>query len=112
VSDPRSDHPILFRLSDNLTSEPVAPVATSLLSSNDVYILDAANATKPAIYIWIGKNISRQERRLAIQRGQAYLHKQQAEGRRVKPSVSIVKVMEGEETDGFRRAIQRIQGGM
>jgi hypothetical protein len=103
VPDPRNDNPILFRLSGNLIFDPGT---TSFLSSDGVYILDVGSA----VYTWVGKNISQDERRLAIQRTQTYLYKQQAEGRSIKASVPIVKVTEGEETDGFRQAIQRIQG--
>jgi gelsolin len=106
---PRSDYPaLLFRLSDStghITFEPITPVAPSTLSTDDVFLLDAASTESPAIYVWIGKRASHLERRLSFQYAQIYLYKKRADGEIVQLMTTLVKILEGGESDAFRKAM-------
>lgn len=97
--------PSLYRLSDSSGSaafEPVKPAILSSLSSSDAFLLDhGQSSTHPAIYVWIGKNASLTESRLAMQYAQIYAHQQ---GEYIKASISLVKMNEGNESDTFIHA--------
>ena len=58
----------LFRLSDSsgeLIFEAVFPATEDSLSPDDAFILDdSANASAPAIYVWIGSRASLNERQI------------------------------------------------
>ncbi len=99
----------LFRLSDasgSITFEAVGSPSPSSLSSADAFLLDnASSPTTPAIYVWIGKESSLTERRLAVQYAQAYLY-QHRKGGREQLAVSIVKMKEGHETPAFQQALE------
>jgi gelsolin len=102
--------PTLFRLSDStgvVTFEAVFPAAFSSLSSSDAFLLDHAQSAHPTVYIWIGKDASLNERRLALQYAQKYLHDKQEKGEHghVQVASNIVKMNEGHETDSFLQAI-------
>ncbi|KAI0043945.1 fragmin60 [Auriscalpium vulgare] len=95
----------LFRISDETGSvqfEAVTPVSHALLSTNDAFLLDhSTDAAHPAIYVWVGKNASLKERRLAIQYAQAHLYGKRAKGEPANVAVSIIKMNEGRETEDF-----------
>ena len=102
------DRPLaLFRLSDStgkLEFEAITHVAQSSLSTADAFLLDdCASKTSPAVYVWIGKQASLAERRLAVQYAQAYLYREQQTSR-AHVAMSIVKMNEGRETDAFLHA--------
>jgi gelsolin len=99
----------LYRLSDSsgtVVFEPVGSPAFSSLSSSDAFLLDhSSDSTHPAIYVWIGDSASLAEQRLAVQYAQIYTYKNQAdEARHIKPSVSLVKMKEGHESEAFMHA--------
>ncbi|KAJ7143534.1 actin regulatory protein [Mycena crocata] len=99
----------LFRLSD--ASGQVSFAAISLedgqtlraaLHSSDAFLLDhSRDAAHPAIYVWLGKDASLTERRLAPQYAQKYLY-QAGEGR---VATSIVKMQEGCESEAFLQVL-------
>ncbi|PPR00420.1 hypothetical protein CVT24_004481 [Panaeolus cyanescens] len=97
----------LFRLSDasgEVKFEQLDAVRTSL-STMDAFLLDdSSSLTQPAIYVWIGKRASLNERRLAMQYAQRYLYKKQppsgvSKARSV--AIPIVRMQEGDEPDDF-----------
>lgn len=95
----------LLRLSDSsgtLSFEPISPPSRSSLSSSDAFLVDASShRTAPAIYVWIGKDASLNERRLSLQYAQRYLYEKQEKGEQVSPAISIVRVKEGVESEAF-----------
>ncbi|KAK7468991.1 hypothetical protein VKT23_003487 [Stygiomarasmius scandens] len=97
----------LYRLSDatgQVLFDLVEPAAYSTLSSKDAFLLDHSDDPKhPAVYVWIGKNASLNERRLAPQYAQRYLHDKKARGGSVRTSIPILKMQEGDEPDVFLR---------
>ncbi|KAI0354865.1 fragmin60 [Trametes cingulata] len=101
----------LFRLSDasgEVTFEAVSPPALSTLSSDDAFVLDdTANRTDgaQAVYVWVGRNASLAERRLALQYGQRYLYETKRGEGRGAYAAHIVKMHEGQETDAFLAAM-------
>ena len=99
----------LFRLSDasgDVLFERVEPPAFSTLSSDDAFVLDAsANRASQAIYVWVGRNASLTERRLALQYGQRYLYEHRRGEGRAAYATHIVKMQEGQETDAFLAAM-------
>ena len=105
---------VIFRLSDESGTPEfekiLPPYSKASLSSDDVFLVDAAsNSSHPAIYIWIGRNASLNEKRLALQYAQRYLyHKRSNEGSgfRVDVGIPIIKLLEGNETADFLRATQ------
>ncbi|KAJ3488416.1 hypothetical protein NLI96_g2840 [Meripilus lineatus] len=102
-------HPrTLFRLSDasgSIDFEAMDSPSWSSLSSSDAFLLDdSGNSTAPAIYIWIGKEASLSEKRLAVQYAQRYLY-QNRERSREHVSVNIVKIKEGHEIPAFLHAL-------
>jgi gelsolin len=100
-------HPVLYRISDAagyLTFEIVQPPTKASLVSEDAFLLDpSAGASHPAIFVWIGKNASLKEKRIALQYAQRYLHdkKVRTEVNNVRVTIPIVKMLEGEETPSF-----------
>ncbi|KAI0365699.1 fragmin60 [Pilatotrama ljubarskyi] len=101
----------LFRLSDasgKVTFERVLPPTLSALSSDDAFVLDAT-ANRPAgtqaVYVWVGRNASLTERRLALQYGQRYLYERRKGEGRSAYATHIVKMREGQETDAFLAAM-------
>ncbi|THV02997.1 fragmin60 [Dendrothele bispora CBS 962.96] len=95
----------LYRLSDatgQVSFEVVEPVGHSTLSSNDAFLLDHSGDPKhPAIYVWLGKNASLNERRLAPQYAQRYLHDKKTKGGSTRVSIPILKMQEGNESETF-----------
>lgn len=100
---------LLFRLSDasaalNLT--PVSPASIASLASPDAFLVDTvAGFSSPSIFVWIGREAALNEKRLAMQYGQQYLYEKREKGENVSPAVSIVKVNEGAESEGFLHAL-------
>lgn len=104
--------PILLRISDATGSavfEVVEPPARSSLHTSDAFLLDSStNAVRPAIYIWLGKEASLGEKRLAVQYAQQYLYKKQGQGQEDRPvqvAIPVVRMNEGNETEDFLEAI-------
>ncbi|KAI0670885.1 fragmin60 [Trametes maxima] len=99
----------LFRLSvaaNEVSFESVSPPTFSSLSSDDAFVLDAAvDRASPATYVWIGRNASVTERRLAMKYGQWYLYQYRQGFGRGAYATNIVKMQEGRETDAFLAAI-------
>ena len=101
----------LFRLSDasgQFAFDAIEPATRASLSPADAFLLDdTSSATSPAIYVWVGKDASLAERRLAVQYAQAYLYRgQQAQAQaRGHVAASIVKMNEGRETEAFLHAL-------
>lgn len=81
------------------------------LSSSDAFLLDdSANLAHPAIYVWLGKDASLNERRLAPQYAQTYIYNKKnsdAGGGCVQVAISLVKMNEGSESEEFLRAVER-----
>ncbi|KAI8994198.1 fragmin60 [Trametes punicea] len=107
--EPATSEAALYRLSDAsgvVTFERVSPPALSTLSSEDAFVLDdSANRASQAVYVWIGRNASLAERRLALQYGQHYLYKHKQGAGRDAYARHIVKMQEGQETDAFLGAM-------
>lgn len=89
----------LFKLSDSsgnlemtLVGEGKGKVLKSKLDSTDVFILDMSDV----VYVWIGKNASKQERSQGIIRGVQYLKEQ---GRPL--DTNVLRVTQGREPDAF-----------
>lgn len=105
VDTPSKVPPKLFRLSDStgtVSFTPVEPATSGALSSDDAFLLDdSTSSVSPAIYVWIGKNASLVEQRLAVQYGQNYLHKNV----HVRAELTLVKMTEGRESAAFLHAI-------
>jgi len=102
--------PKLFRLSDasgQVTFSPVDPPSRAALNSADAFLLDhATDPSHPAIYVWLGRDASLAEKRLAPQYAQRYLYERQAAGESHAHGVatSIVKMREGDESEAFLHA--------
>jgi len=103
--------PVLFRISDAtgvVTFNTVTPPTKASLSSQDAFLLDySAGVSHPAVFVWIGKDASLNESRLALQYAQSYLYdkKNKSALERVRVAVSVVKMNEGEETSEFLQVI-------
>ncbi|KAF9026137.1 fragmin60 [Hymenopellis radicata] len=79
-------------------------VPLNALSSADAFLLDASSDPSfPTIYVWLGKDASLTERRLAPQYAQRYLHEFASGG---DVAIPIVKMREGDETDLFTKLLQ------
>ncbi|KDR82859.1 hypothetical protein GALMADRAFT_238469 [Galerina marginata CBS 339.88] len=104
-------YPILYRISDatgTVTFAQVKPVSKASLSSDDAFLLDhSAGASHPAIYVWIGRNASLNERRLALQYAQRYLYdkKIKSGSGSVRVAIPVIKMQEGQESSDFLEAI-------
>ncbi|KAH8827655.1 fragmin60 [Flagelloscypha sp. PMI_526] len=107
----------LFRLSDasgQLSFSKVTPVSQSSLSSKDVFILD--DPRHRVVWVWVGSDASKDERRLGVVYAQRYLHKRRQEmleqlkegddedeaGGTI--AEAIVKLNQGRESAAFFRA--------
>lgn len=66
---------------------------------------DTSSPDAPAIYVWLGRDASLLEKRLAIQYAQKYLYAK-ADGGRKRFATSIVRMKEGRETAEFLRALR------
>lgn len=104
--------PTLFRLSDStgvVTFEAIYPVTYSSLSSSDAFLLDHSRSEHPTVYVWLGKEASLNERRLALQYAQRYLHDKQQKGEHghVHVGANIMKMNEGNESDAFLQALEK-----
>jgi gelsolin len=103
--------PKLFRLSDaadgGVKFEAVHPPLYSTLSSADAFLLDDTHSACPTMYVWLGKESSLNERRLAVQYAQKYLYSSQDQsGYGDSPVASnIVKMVEGRESEAFLRIV-------
>jgi gelsolin len=103
--------PILLRLSDStgaIAFDVVEPPTRSSLHSSDAFLLDhSSNAIRPAIYVWLGKDASLNERRLVVQYAQRYLYNKLEKGGsgRVQVAIPVVRMNEGDESEDFLRAI-------
>lgn len=103
--------PILFRLSDesgsiNFTQVELASGTPTLadFQDQDAFLLDdAKNAQVPAIYAWVGKEASPNERKYAIQYAQNYLWKQGKTKKSAK--TSVVRLTQGHESAQFLRVV-------
>lgn len=102
-------HPILFRISDAtgvVTFNTITPPTKASLSSQDAFLLDySTGVSHPAIFVWIGKEASLNESRLALQYAQRYLYDKKIKAGRVRVAIPIVKMKEGEETSEFLQVI-------
>ena len=102
-------HPILFRISDAtgvVTFNTVTPPTKTSLSSQDAFLLDySTGVSHPTIFVWIGKEASLNESRLALQYAQRYLYDKKINAGRVRVAIPIVKMKEGEETSEFLQLI-------
>jgi gelsolin len=85
-----------------ITFEAVTPIKSSLITDDAFLLDDSAGLASPAIYVWLGKQASQVERRIAIQHGQHYLHKMHEGTEHV--FVNLVKINEGEENEAFWKA--------
>jgi gelsolin len=104
----RDGVPQLFRISDasgKASFEPVQPVSVSSLSSTDAFLLDNTGRVGAAIYVWIGKDSTLNERRLAVEYAQRYLHERRGREGKGAVGISIVKMLEGRESAHFMRAM-------
>jgi gelsolin len=87
----------IFRLSDAsgpLKFEEIktGKITKSLFNTNDVFIFDAGHE----IFAWVGLKASQQEKRMALQYAQKYLHDYKRP-----PYLSISRVLEGGENEIF-----------
>lgn len=104
-------HSLLYRISDatgDLTFEIVQPPTKASLVSDDAFLLDpSAGVSQPAIFVWIGKKASLNEKRMALQYAQRYLHdkKLRTHVNNVLVTIPIIKMLEGEETPDFLELI-------
>ena len=72
------------------------PVSRKALDPKDVFILDAGNH----IYVWVGKDASKDERAKGLGYASEYLFKQKRPR-----SLPITRVVEGHESEAFLHAI-------
>jgi len=91
----QSKEPHLLRLSDasgslTFTEVGVGKLHHALLSSDDVFVLD--NGVE--VFAWIGKGSSANERKLAVQYAQQYLHIHN-----LPPHTPITRILEGGENE-------------
>ncbi|KAJ8080240.1 hypothetical protein PM082_017070 [Marasmius tenuissimus] len=102
--------PVLIRLSDasgTVTFEQVEEPKLSSLSSLDAFLLDDSSSREnPAVYVWLGKESSLTERRLAPQYAQRYIYDKlvasSAEsGCHRRSAIPIVTMREGDEDETF-----------
>lgn len=105
---PQAREEKLFKLSDasgRVVFERLPGISRSLLSSSDVFLLDdSKDAERPAVYVWIGKGSSLQERRSVVQVAQRYLYDER-DSHQGRMGVPLIKMEEGREVDGFFSAL-------
>ncbi|KAI0059579.1 fragmin60 [Artomyces pyxidatus] len=103
----------LFRLSDAtgvVTFDPVEPFSRASLSSDDAFLLDhSVGGVHPALYVWIGRNASLKERRLAGQYAQSHLYEKRERGESSNVATTIVKMNEGSESHEFLILFDNVQ---
>ncbi|KAF9262861.1 fragmin60 [Marasmius fiardii PR-910] len=96
----------LFRLSDvtgKVTFEQVEPATASSLHSSDVFLLDdTSNQDGAAVYVWLGRESSLNERRLASEYAQRFLHDKHPGER---SAVPIIRMREGDEAPQFLKVM-------
>jgi gelsolin len=103
--------PVLYRISDacgELVFEIVHHPSKSSLSSEDAFLLDlSAESSHPAVFVWIGKTASLNEKRMALQYAQQFLHdkKVRMQVNNFRVTIPIIKMLEGEETPEFLELI-------
>ncbi|KAF8516302.1 fragmin60 [Hysterangium stoloniferum] len=108
-SKPSSIPLALFRLSDasgtfTLNAVLTSPPRLTDLSSSDIFILDhTGDRDAPAVYIWIGKGASTEERRLGVHFAQKYLQDKKGAGA---ARIPVVKINEGRENEAFLRVLK------
>lgn len=91
--------PILYKLSDASGQVEFSPLPSDAgLDSSDAFLLDA----QETVFVWIGSGASLTERKLSGEYAQRYLW--QKEG--ADPSIPIVRLSEGRETNEFTVALQ------
>lgn len=112
-----TQEPKLFRLSDasgKISFTSTTPVARSSLSPKDVFILD--DPRHRAIWVWVGTEASKDERRLGVVYAQRYLHNRRQERlQQLKEGEeeyeggmlgeAIIKLNEGRESEAFSKAL-------
>ncbi|CAL1712956.1 unnamed protein product [Somion occarium] len=104
ISNPSAS---LYRLSDSTGAVEFTSVnlSRSSLETQDAFLLDdSCNPNAHAVYVWLGKESSLRERRLALQYAQQFLYKHGA-GARAHVAVTLVKITQGRETDVFLHAL-------
>ncbi|GFO33321.1 gelsolin, partial [Plakobranchus ocellatus] len=89
-----------YRLSDasgkmNFKLESKGPITPAQLDSKDVFVID----TKKSVFVWIGKQTSKQEKKNAMQYAHDYLMKTDH------PLVPVSCLPEGRENNDFKTAI-------
>jgi gelsolin len=108
ASNPPSVTATLLRISDatgSVTFESVEPPDRSSLDSLDAFLLDhSCSVERPAVYVWLGKAASLNERRLAVQYAQTYLYGKQGRGT-VHVAIPVIRMNEGHESEDFLEAI-------
>jgi len=78
------------------------------LLSEDAFLLDSSqDRDQPAIYLWLGKKASLNERRLSLQYAQRYLHLKKEEINTTRVTIPIIKQEEGHETEEFIQLLDR-----
>ncbi|KAK1229830.1 hypothetical protein PQX77_007095 [Marasmius sp. AFHP31] len=107
--------PVLIRLSDasgTVTFEQVEEPNLSSLSSLDAFLLDDSSSREnPAVYVWLGKESSLTERRLAPQYAQKYIYDKLVassgeSGRHRRSAIPIVTMREGDEDETFLEVLK------
>ena len=95
----------LYRVTDSTGTvkfERVSPPTHSSFDSGDAFLLDnSADVVHPVIFIWIGKDASLKECRLAMQYAQQHLYNKRGAGELVHMGVSIIRMNEGSESEEF-----------
>jgi len=94
---------VLYRISDDsnkVSFEKIESPIRPNLDSTDAFLLDSHTA----IYVWIGKDASQGEQKIALRYGEKYLHDKLASGADVNAGKSLIKVLDGHEPDAFEAA--------
>ncbi|KAG7088158.1 hypothetical protein E1B28_012180 [Marasmius oreades] len=95
-------NPTLFRLSDatgQVVFEQTKPVSFDSLVSSDVFLLDdSSNPDGPAVFVWLGRESSLNERRLAGEYAQRFLYDNHLGER---SAVPVITMREGDEAPQF-----------
>ncbi|TFY74150.1 hypothetical protein EWM64_g9862 [Hericium alpestre] len=101
---PAPPHPPPSHPTSARSSFSVSPVTGTAFVSNDAFLLDhtAADGHR-ALYVWVGRDASLTERRLALQYAQGYLQGLKEKGEEVSLGCSVVRMNEGAESEEFVR---------
>ena len=96
----RSDDHKLYRVREtdqNIEIEDVTetPLRQRLLDSWDCFIVDGGNV---GLYIWIGKKCTQEEKRASTKTAIRFINE-----KGYPPSTPVTRVLEGQETDDFKR---------